>query len=161
MQFLKFSLVGISNTLISEGLYILIVFLDGHYLLASLIGFVVSVLNAYYWNNRYVFKETEDGEKRVWWKTLLKTYTAYSGGFVLNALLLILWIDILNIGGLFSGLADFCFSLGIRQLDAQTLGEIFAAGINLIVTVPLNFLINKYWTFKQKRRKGCYDGTHG
>lgn len=150
LQFIKFSLVGVSNTLISEGLYVLIVFCGGHYLLASLIGFLVSVLNAYYWNNRYVFKEKKDsGVQRVWWKTLLKTYVAYFGGFVLNSLLLILWIDILKIGRLFGGLADFCLALGIEQLDAQTLGEIFAAGINLIVTVPLNYLINKYWTFKR------------
>lgn len=148
MQFIKFSLVGVSNTLISEGLYVLIVFLGGHYIIASLIGFILSVLNAYYWNNRFVFKENESEEKRVWWKALLKTYAAYAGGYIMNVLLLILWIDILKIGGLFGGLAEFCFSLGIEQLDAQTLGEIVAAGINLIVTIPLNFVLNKYWAFK-------------
>lgn len=148
MQFIKFSLVGVSNTLISEGLYVLIVFMGGHYILASLIGFILSVLNAYYWNNRFVFKENKDGEKRVWWKALLKTYAAYAGGYIMNVLLLILWIDILKIGSLFGGLAEFCFSLGIEQLDAQTLGEIVAAGINLIVTIPLNFVLNKYWAFK-------------
>lgn len=147
MQLLKFSMVGILNTLISEGIYVIIVFFGGHYLVASLVGFLLSVLNAFYWNNKYVFKE-EGGEKRVWWKALLKTYAAYSGGYVLNVLLLILWIDIAQIAELFEGLAGYFFSLGIKQLDAQTLGEIVAAGINLIITVPLNYLLNKYWTFK-------------
>lgn len=141
-------MVGVLNTLISEGLYVIIVFFGGHYLVASLVGFVLSVLNAYYWNNKYVFRETEEGEKRVWWKALLKTYAAYAGGYVLNVLLLILWIDIIKIGGWFEGLAAFCISLGIDRLDAQTIGEIAAAGINLIVTVPINYVINKYWTFK-------------
>ncbi len=149
VQFVKFSLVGVLNTLISEGLYVIIVFLGGHYLVASLIGFLLSVLNAYYWNNRYVFKASETGEKRVWWKALLKTYIAYLGGYLLNVVLLILWIDILKIEGLFGGVADFFLSIGIKQLDAQTLGEIVAAGINLIVTVPINFVLNKYWTFKR------------
>ena len=61
MQFVKFGLVGVLNTLISEGLYVIIVFFGGHYLVASLVGFVLSVLNAYYWNSKYVFKEEPGG----------------------------------------------------------------------------------------------------
>ena len=149
MQFVKFGLVGVLNTLISEGLYVIIVFFGGHYLLASLVGFVLSVLNAYYWNSKYVFKEDTDGEKRVWWKTLLKTYAAYAGGYLLNVVLLIFWIDVLKIGNWFGWLASIFAAWGIERLDAQTLGEIVAAGINLIITVPLNYVVNKYWAFKR------------
>ena len=95
-QFIKFGIVGISNTLISEVIYVLIVCLRGSYFLASFLGFVISVLNAYYWNNRYVFREKQDGQKRIWWKVLIKTYIAYSGGFVVNLCLLIFFIDILK-----------------------------------------------------------------
>ena len=149
MQFVKFGLVGVLNTLISEGLYVIIVFFGGHYLLASLVGFVLSVLNAYYWNSKYVFKEDPDGEKRVWWKALLKTYAAYAGGYLLNVVLLIFWIDVLKIGNWFEWLASIFAAWGIDRLDAQTLGEIVAAGINLIITVPLNYVVNKYWAFKR------------
>ena len=149
MQFVKFGLVGVLNTLISEGLYVIIVFFGGHYLLASLVGFVLSVLNAYYWNSKYVFKEVPDGEKRVWWKALLKTYAAYAGGYLLNVVLLIFWIDVLKIGNWFEWLAGIFAAWGIDRLDAQTLGEIVAAGINLIITVPLNYVVNKYWAFKR------------
>lgn len=151
MQFVKFSLVGVMNTLISEGLYVIIVFFGGHYLVASVIGFVVSVLNAYYWNNRYVFKQSPEEEQRVWWKTLLKTFAAYSGGQLLNMALLVLWVDIVRIENWFGWLADFVLGLGIEQLDARTIGEIAAAGVNLIITVPLNYFINKYWTFGKKK----------
>lgn len=141
--------MGVLNTLISEGLYVIIVFFGGHYLLASLVGFVLSVLNAYYWNSKYVFKEELDGEKRIWWKALLKTYAAYAGGYLLNVVLLIFWIDVLKIGNWFEWLAGIFAAWGIDRLDAQTLGEIVAAGINLIITVPLNYVVNKYWAFKR------------
>ena len=150
MQFVKFSLVGVMNTLISEGLYVIIVFFGGHYLVASIVGFALSVLNAYYWNNRYVFKQSEGEERRVWWKTLLKTYAAYSGGQLLNMALLGLWVDIIQIGNWFGWLADWFQGIGIVQLDAGTVGEIVAAGVNLVVTVPLNYVVNKYWTFGKK-----------
>ena len=32
---------------------------------------------------------------------------------------------------------------GWERMDAAFLGEIVAAGINLLITVPMNFLINK------------------
>lgn len=150
MQFVKFSLVGVMNTLISEGLYVILVFFGCHYLVASIVGFVISVLNAYYWNNRYVFKQSEE-EQRVWWKTLLKTYAAYSGGQLLNMVLLVLWVDIVQIGNWFGWLSAWFQGVGIEQLDARTIGEIVAAGVNLVITVPLNYLINKYWTFGKKK----------
>ena len=151
MQFVKFGLVGVLNTLISEGLYVIIVFFGGHYLVASIVGFVISVLNAYYWNSRYVFKQSEGEEKRVWWRVLLKTYAAYLGGQLLNMGLLILWVDIIQIANWFGWLADFFQGLGIAQLDADTVGEIMAAGINLVVTVPINFVLNKYWAFRSRK----------
>ena len=147
MQFVKFGLVGVLNTLISEGLYVIIIFLGGHYLIAHLTGFLLSVLNAYYWNNKYVFKEQE-GEDRVWWKALLKTYAAYAGGYLLTVILLVFWVDIVRIERFCGGLATWCMSMGFDKLDAQTLGEILAEGINLLLTVPINYLVNKYWAFK-------------
>lgn len=148
-QFIKFSLVGVSNTLISEGLYVLIVYFGGHYILASLIGFVLSTLNAFYWNSRFVFKE-EQGEKRVWWKALLKTYAAYLGGYLLNLVLLVFWVDVVRLSRYMTELSEVCLSLGVERLTAETLGEIVAAGLNLLITVPLNFLLNKYWAFRKK-----------
>lgn len=150
-QFIKFGLVGVSNTLISEAIYVIIVLLHGNYLFASFMGFVISVLNAYYWSNKYVFKESEDGEKRVWWKVLLKTYVAYSWGFLVNLGLLVLWIDILHVAnymGPFLRLAEY---FGITSLDAEVMGNLVAEGVNLILIIPMNFLINKYWAYRQKK----------
>ncbi len=152
-QFLKFGLVGLSNTLISELVYAVIVCLKGHYLLASVTGFVLSIFNAYYWNNRYVFKEDNSLEKRVWWKVLIKTFIAYLWGFLANLLLLVFWIDVLHIANDLEPAAKLLASWGIRFLDAEVLGNLFAEGINLILVLPMNYLINKLWAYRQGSRK--------
>ncbi|HBA68357.1 MAG TPA: GtrA family protein [Lachnospiraceae bacterium] len=125
-QFVKFGVVGVSNTLISYAVYAVLVNLNWHYLLANVAGFVVSVINAYYWSDRYVFK-AQEGEERVWWKAFLKTFISYAGtGLILNNILLVIWVDV----------------AGIHEM----LGPV----INLFVTVPLNFLLNKYWAYRDK-----------
>lgn len=127
VQFVKFGLVGVSNTVISYVSYAILVFAGCHYLVASVISFVVSVLNSYYWNNRYVFAQKE-GESRSVWQTLLKTFISYAfTGLFLNNILLVIWVDVLKIS------------------------EYIAPLINLIVSIPVNYLMNKYWAFKTKR----------
>ncbi len=151
-QFIKFALVGVSNTLISEIVYAILVFFKMHYLPASFIGFMLSVLNAYYWSNKYVFTENPEEEKRVWWKVLLKTYVAYFWGYLVNAALLVLWIEIVRIGVWTRPFAEWFLSHGYESLDEQFLGNLLAAFINLLITVPMNFLINKYWAYRQKKK---------
>ena len=124
-QFVKFGIVGLSNTLISYVIYVVMIFIGAHYLLASILGFVVSVLNSFYWNNKYVFK-LENEEKRNWFGTLIKTFISYAGtGLVLNNILLVLWVEILHFP------------------------ELIAPLVNLLITIPLNFLLNKYWAYKK------------
>ena len=131
-QFVQFGIVGLSNTLISYVVYVIFVALGTHYLVASLLGFLVSVINAFYWNNKYVFK-AEEGEERTLWSSFLKTFTSYAGtGLILNNILLILWVDVLKLHTM--------------------LGPI----INLFITIPLNFLLNKYWAFR-KTKKAHFD----
>lgn len=128
LQFIKFGMVGITNTAVSYAIYALILWLGGHYLVASVVSFVISVAWSYLLNNRFVFKKSED-ETRVWWKALLKAYVSYGiTGLVLANILLYLWIDV----------------LGINQYLAFV--------INLVFTIPVNFLLNKLWAFKTEPR---------
>ena len=128
IQFVKFGIVGLSNTLISYVVYVAGVRFGMHYLLASILGFVISVLNSFYWNNDYVFGQGK--EERNLLKTLLKTFMAYAfTGLVLANILLYIWVDILGI--------------------SEYLGPL----INLVVTVPLNFVINKLWAFRGGKRR--------
>ena len=68
IQFIKFGLVGVSNTLVNYIVYVIFVALGAHYLVANTMGFLISILNAYFWGSRFVFKEDKTKEKRVWWK---------------------------------------------------------------------------------------------
>lgn len=126
MQFVKFGIVGVSNTLISYVTYLIFVLMGVQYLIAQGIGFFISVTNSFYWNNKYVFIE-EEGKKRSILKTYIKTVISYSTtGLFLATFLLILWVDVLHI--------------------SEYIGPI----INLLITIPLNFIINKLWAFKSK-----------
>lgn len=150
LQFVKFLIVGVSNTFISEGVYAILVYWKIHYLIAYFIGFSLSVLNAYYWSSRYVFQEQAGGEKRIWWKVLLKTYVAYLWGYLVSSALLVFWIDIVEISRFLKPLGDRLTKAGYERLDAEFLGNLLAAALNLIITIPMNFLINKYWAYRQR-----------
>lgn len=136
-QFVKFGIVGLSNTIVSYVLYAggLLLFrrfgLFGgkDYLAAQAVAFALSVLWSFYWNSRFVFR-LEEGGKRSRWKALLKTYVSYSfTGLFLNGALLVLWVGKFHIS------------------------EFAAPFINLLVSVPLNFLMNKFWAFKGGKGK--------
>lgn len=158
IQFIKFCIVGLSNTIICEGIYVVLLFLGVHYLAANIIGNLISILNAYYWSNKYVFK-AEEGEQRVWWKVLLKTYATYGFSMLLSAGLLVFWLEIIQLerfmGPVLSmlgnlGILGFLSNIGI-VLEAKIFSEILAAMINLIITIPLNYVINKCWAYRKSK----------
>ena len=119
-QFIKFGLVGVSNTLISLGTYYLLYFLGVNYLIANTAGFIISVLNSYYWNNKYVFKKTQNGNL----KPLIKTFMSYGVTFLLSTALLFVMVQCAKIS------------------------EVVAPVITLVITIPINFIMNKFWAFK-------------
>ena len=124
MQFVKFGLVGVSNTLVAWACYYLFLWIDEDlYMVGSIVGTVVSIANAFFWNDRFVFK----GGKNDWkskLKRLGKTYVSYGGTSLLSTFLL--WLEV---------------QLGVSKAVAPI--------VNLIITIPLNFIINKLWTFRK------------
>lgn len=155
IQFIKFGLVGVLNTVVNYVVYALAIAFFGsdYYILASVLGFIISVFHAYLWQVKLVFKEEEGGEKRVWWQVLIKTYIAYSfTGLILNNLLLIFWLDIVKIEGLMAPLVEAASGLGL-SLTAKEAAAYVAPLFNMVVSIPLNFVINKFWAYRQKERK--------
>ena len=71
MQFVKFGLVGLSNTLLTYVVYAILVTLGLHYQLSNVISYAAGIFNSYYWNNKYVFQE-EEGQRRNHVKALAK-----------------------------------------------------------------------------------------
>ena len=133
-QFVKFGQIGVTNTLLSYGIYMLVIWLLEPYnitfddLIGSILGFIISVLWSFFWNNKLVFNK--DAEKRSIWKSLLKTYLSYAAtGIVLANVLLYIFVDL----------------MGISKAVAPFVG--------LLITVPLNFVLNKYWAFRKEKKR--------
>lgn len=134
VQFIMFGIVGVSNTVISYVLNIMVLMLlqplnvGWDFVAGNVVAFALSVLWSFYWNNKYVFSKSEDEERSIW-KNLMKTYISYSfTGIILNNVLSGVWIGLLEIS------------------------KYVAPLLNLLISVPLNFLINKYWTFRAHDR---------
>ena len=136
MQFVKFGIVGLSNTVISYVIYVvtLILFQKNNliqsvdYLSAQVIAFVLSVLWSFYWNNKFVFEKADNEERNIV-HALIKTYISYAfTGLFLNSILSLLWVEVLGIP------------------------KIIAPIINLLVSVPLNFIMNKFWAFRKSEK---------
>lgn len=133
LQFVKFGIVGVTNTAISYVLNIAVLFLmkplnvPWDFMAGNVVSFLLSVLWSSYWNKRFVFTEEREVKNISFLKMLLKAYISYGfTGIILNNILSWFWIHVMNIS------------------------KFIAPLINLIISVPLNFVINKFWTFKAK-----------
>ena len=119
LQFFKFGVIGMSNAAVYFLVCYFLLWMDVNYLLSSLVAWTGSVLHAFYWNRRYVFSF-----HGVWWKMLLKTYVVYSVSFVVGLLLIFLLVEVVGIS------------------------KMWAPWMTLVITVPINFVLNKFWAFK-------------
>lgn len=127
LQFIKFGLVGVSNTLVAWACYYFFLWADEDlYIVGSVVGGIVSTANAFYWNDKYVFKSNiNDWRSKL--KRLGRTYISYSSTSVLGVLLL--WVEVSFFG----------------------ISKVIAPPITLLITIPLNFLVNKFWVFCEKQ----------
>lgn len=134
IQFVKFGIIGVSNTLVSYVINIVVLLILNQfnwfprwdYIVANTVAFVLSVLWSFYWNNKYVFdlKSTKISELLL---ALFKMYLSYAfTGIILSNVLSYVWIDILHIS------------------------KYIAPLINSLIGVPINFILNKFWAFKEK-----------
>lgn len=148
IQFVKFCIVGVSNTLISYGIdmlcfYVLFAFSDFRgavnllskigitasadtvkTVIASILAFVISVTNSYFWNNRFVFKSGNSTFK-AHLKSYFKTFLCYGvTGLIISPVIKVLLVN--------AGISYAIASFG-----------------SLVITIPINFILNKFWAFKR------------
>ena len=121
LQFIKFGMVGVANTLITLVSYWVLVHIGLYYIISYAVGYLLGIANAYFWNNRYVF--THGREERSHVKSAAKVLISYGFTFLLSELLLYI------------------------QIDQLSWSHTVAPIINLFITIPLNFLLNKFWAF--------------
>lgn len=129
IQFIKFGTVGAINTILSyaitNGAYYLV---HLHEQISNIIAFVITVFISFMLNGKFVF--TENKEERNFLKSLLKVYASYSiTGVFLTAILLYIEEELLEIP------------------------HYIATLMNLVVTIPVNFILNKFWAYKENGKK--------
>lgn len=148
-QVLGFLGVGLFNTVLNYGVYCAVIALGGHYLVASIAGWVISVFSAWVLQYLFVFREGGADSPQPWWQALVKTYLSYGfTGFILANVLLVLMLDIAHVEVLFEPLfvMDSFFVFG----SARAMAEYVAPLIVMVINLPINFLLNKFWAYREK-----------
>ena len=134
VQFIKFGMVGVTNTLISLGITYLvqfIFFLSGTgidnrpcRIISTAVGFIAGVINSFVLNRKYVFKSGQEQEKR---KLFVRVFICYGGTYLLSV-----------------------FIMEILFVKVFLVGTIVATLLRYLITIPLNFIANKLWAFKDR-----------
>ena len=118
-EFIKFGIVGVSNTLITFLVYNILLKLGMNYLVANIIGYICGMINGFIWSKNWVFKV--DNESKMY--------------FIKFALVNLLSL-VISTGLLMVLVKQLSFNTTIAQL------------ITTCITVVINYLLNKIWTFK-------------
>ena len=119
-QFLKFAIVGVSNTLILLIVYTVLFKVFGlNYLVASAIGFIVGAINGFLLN-------------RAW------TFQGHEG----DAFTPVRWAIVQTCG---LGLDELFLYIGVHELGID---KIAAQALAIVIVVVLTFLANRAWTFR-------------
>jgi len=130
VQFVKFGIVGVSNTLITLVVYTVLLKVFGvWYLAASAIGFAAGATNGFLLNRRWTFSEhVGDAFTPVRWGVV------QTGGLAINEALLYLLVH-------------------DAHLD-KLLAQVCATAVVTVTT----FLVNRAWTFREQPPVAALDG---
>ena len=118
VQFIKFSIIGVSNTVIYFCIYYFLLWLNIFYLYANIIAFILGVLNSYYWNRKFTFNQSI-----ITIYTIIRLYGSYGITALLGTGLLYLFVDI----------------MGVNKYICPI--------INIGPMTCINFILNKYFVF--------------
>jgi putative flippase GtrA len=131
-SFGKFTINSLVNTGVFLLFYYLVLLLKSNYFMANTAGFVISVISTYYCNKKFIFKDDKnkklktESELRDEMNRVIKTYAAYGMTFCLTTIMLFF------------------------EIDRLKMSSILAPIINSIITLPINFALNRFWVFGQK-----------
>ncbi|MCX2827235.1 GtrA family protein [Bacillus pseudomycoides] len=120
-KFLKFSLIGVLNTLITIISYIFLIKIGMNYLIANCFAYLVGVANSYYWNKNWVFES-----KNIDLSLFFKFLTVNLIVLTFNTISLFILVDKLFIN--------------------KFISQIFSISVGMI----MNFFLNKLWTFNEQ-----------
>jgi len=119
LQISKFGMVGVLNTLVGYGAFFILLNYT-NYMISLIISHIIGVTHSYIWNKYWVFKS-----QKILINEFLKFNSIYAAVFLTNALVLIFFVNALN-------------------LDPR-IGQLIA----LPIITMISFTGHKYWSFKK------------
>lgn len=121
-QFIKFGMVGCSNTVLSFLIYWMLIYFNVNYLIANTIAYIISSIWGYILNKKWVFRSKNEEVTF----SILKYYIVYISSFIIN------------LGGVH------------LLVDTLSIDKYIAPIFVMCVTIPYNFILNKLWAFRNK-----------
>ncbi len=122
-QLIKFSVVGISSTIIDWLIYFLITrFLGIFYIFAKIISFLMAVINSYTWNRKWTFRSENPQKAQEFVKFLVVSVV----GLTLNTAVMFL------------------------AVSKAHWHDLYALILATSVVMAWNFTIDKMWVFNRK-----------
>ncbi|SDJ84825.1 GtrA family protein [Natronincola ferrireducens] len=118
LNFIKFCMVGGTNTLVSLVIYWILLKADVYYLAASTLAYGAGIVNGYLLSTAFVFKRSREA------RSFMKFFLVYFSSMIINLIIMYVAVDHLLIN--------------------KVLAQFIAIGFNMIY----NYSLNKIWTFK-------------
>ena len=124
IMFIKFSCVGVLNTLIDYGVFFVMCDIFGiNIYISNVCGYVLSATNSYFMNSMFVYKDKKFGFKK---------YVAFLAGNVSVLLLSTAFIAVLS-----------------KNIEVKTIAKLISAPF----TILLNFCFQRFILFKKSADK--------
>lgn len=129
-EFVKFAIVGVTNTVIDFSIYFFltrfVTFFQraDHFLIANVIAFSIAVTNSYAWNRRWTFRN--------------------SPGSIARQFPIFLAVNLIGLS-----LNEGSLYLLVRSFH---LYDLFGKVIAICLSTTSNFLLSRFWAFKPPRR---------
>lgn len=122
IQFIKFGIVGVSNTLLTAiVIWVLLKVLHSSDYLSNFIGYIVGLTNSFFWNRKWTF-ESKTNLSITIFKFIITFAISY----------------LFQLGNLY------------LLLHFSTIDPYVCQLISIVVYTCINFALNKYYTFKTK-----------
>lgn len=120
-QAIKYGVVGVSNTLITMAVIWVMMKLFGcREGLSNLTGYVAGLLNSFIWNKQWTFKESSTG----WAKSAIRFGIAFAVCYIMQ------------------------YGLVLVLNSQLTIDHYYNHLIGMVFYTMVNFVINKFYTFK-------------
>ena len=137
-RFLKFSIVGISGTIIDFGIFNFLLHLQFNSIFASIISFIAAVFNNFYWNRHWTYPESKIHYIAP---QLIKFSSVSIAGLLIRTILYKL-LEQPSIIFAERMLSEYIY------FSAEIIGKNISLAFVIIIILFWNYLANRFWTYK-------------